>query len=43
MVHGRENRETHRMRALRLILALAVTASLAAPVAAQEGHPLKGS
>ena len=31
------------MRALRFVLALCVTASLAAPVGAQEGHPLKGS
>ena len=32
------------MRALRfVVLALSITASLAAPVVAQEGHPLKGS
>jgi len=32
------------MRALRfVVLALSISASLAAPVAAQEGHPLKGS
>jgi len=31
------------MRALRFVLALSITALLAAPVVAQEGHPLKGS
>ena len=40
---GAENREIHRMRALRFVLALSITALLAAPVVAQEGHPLKGS